>query len=145
MRPRSRGWTRGAAGYPRHRRPIPALVAGRPEAAQDVYDSYLKANRIEEGIANYDAVLQLMLGTTLGGRWTPAMLADRFAMRREGYERRTDESRNLGHFMPESRAAGVQGGHAAAPPSRCGRRVGEGGRFSLHHRLRAGIRRRKSG
>lgn len=41
------------------------------KAAQDVYDSYLKANRIEEGIANYDAVLQLMLGTTLGGDWTP--------------------------------------------------------------------------
>ena len=41
------------------------------KAAQDVYDSYLKANRIEEGIANYDAVLQLMLGTTLGSQWTP--------------------------------------------------------------------------
>lgn len=40
-------------------------------AARDVYDSYLKANRIEEGIANYDAVLQLMLGTTLGGQWAP--------------------------------------------------------------------------
>ena len=39
--------------------------------AQDVYDSYLKANRIEEGVANYDAVLQLMLGTTLGGEWAP--------------------------------------------------------------------------
>ena len=39
--------------------------------AQDVYDSYLKANRIEEGIANYDFVLQLMLGTSLGGEWTP--------------------------------------------------------------------------
>ena len=41
------------------------------KAAQDVYDSYLKANRIGEGIANYDAVLQLMLGTTLGSEWTP--------------------------------------------------------------------------
>jgi hypothetical protein len=41
------------------------------KAAQDVYDSYLKANRIEEGIANYDAVLQLMLGTTLGRTWAP--------------------------------------------------------------------------
>ncbi len=39
------------------------------KAARDVYDSYLKANRIEEGIANYDSVLQLMLGTTLGGDW----------------------------------------------------------------------------
>ena len=41
------------------------------EAARDVYDSYLKANRIEEGIANYDLVLQLMLGTTLGSTWPP--------------------------------------------------------------------------
>ena len=39
------------------------------KAARDVYDSYLKATRIEEGIANYDSVLQLMLGTTLGGDW----------------------------------------------------------------------------
>ena len=40
-------------------------------AAQSAYDSYLKANRIEEGIANYDLVLQLMLGTTLGSDWSP--------------------------------------------------------------------------
>lgn len=32
-------------------------------AARGVYDSYLKANRIEEGIDNYGMVLQLMLGT----------------------------------------------------------------------------------
>ena len=43
-------------------------------AARDVYDSYLKANRIEEGIANYDAVLQLMLGTSLGSDWSPGKL-----------------------------------------------------------------------
>lgn len=40
-------------------------------AATDIYDTYLKANRIAEGIANYDVVLQLMLGTTLGSDWTP--------------------------------------------------------------------------
>jgi len=40
-------------------------------AANDMYDTYLKANRIAEGIANYDVVLQLMLGTTLGSHWTP--------------------------------------------------------------------------
>ena len=51
----------------RYRRSSPVVR----KVAQDVYDSYLKANRIEEGIANYDAVLQLMLGTTLGGEWTP--------------------------------------------------------------------------
>lgn len=32
-------------------------------AARGVYDSYLKANRIEEGIENYAAALQLILGT----------------------------------------------------------------------------------
>ena len=40
-------------------------------AAGDVYDTYLKANRIPEGIANYDQVLQLMLGTSLGSDWNP--------------------------------------------------------------------------
>jgi hypothetical protein len=39
------------------------------QAARRTYDSYLKANRISEGIANYDAVLKLMLGTTLGSSW----------------------------------------------------------------------------
>lgn len=34
-------------------------------AARGVYDSYLKANRIEEGIDNYEVALQLMLGTIL--------------------------------------------------------------------------------
>jgi hypothetical protein len=38
-------------------------------AANEAYDAYLKANRIPEGIANYDAVLQLILGTTLGRDW----------------------------------------------------------------------------
>jgi hypothetical protein len=51
----------------RYRRSSPVMR----EAAREVYDSYLKANRVKEGIANYDAVLQLMLGTTLGADWTP--------------------------------------------------------------------------
>ena len=42
------------------------------EAASGVYDGYLRANRVEEGIASYDAVLRLMLGTRLGPEWTPA-------------------------------------------------------------------------
>jgi len=41
------------------------------EAAYDVYDSYLKANRVQEGIASYDAVVRLMLGTRFGPGWTP--------------------------------------------------------------------------
>jgi hypothetical protein len=41
------------------------------EAAHDVYDSYLKANRVQEGIASYDAVVRLMLGTRFGPGWTP--------------------------------------------------------------------------
>lgn len=41
-------------------------------AAREAYDSYLKANRIPEGIENYDAVIQLMLGTTLGREWSPS-------------------------------------------------------------------------
>ncbi len=42
-------------------------------AARGVYDSYLRANRIDEGIANYEAVLQLMLGTRFDADWTPGM------------------------------------------------------------------------
>jgi hypothetical protein len=41
------------------------------EAARDVYDGYLRANRIQEGIASYDAVLRLMLGTRFGPDWIP--------------------------------------------------------------------------
>jgi hypothetical protein len=41
------------------------------EAAHEVYDGYLRANRVQEGIASYDAVLRLMLGTRFGPDWTP--------------------------------------------------------------------------
>jgi uncharacterized protein DUF3810 len=43
------------------------------ETASDVYDKYLRANRVEEGIASYDAVLRLMLGTRLGPAWATAV------------------------------------------------------------------------
>jgi hypothetical protein len=39
--------------------------------AQSVYDEYLKANRVGEGIASYDAVVRLMIGTRYNERWTP--------------------------------------------------------------------------
>lgn len=35
-------------------------------AARETYDRYLKANRVAEGIESYDAVLELILGTSLG-------------------------------------------------------------------------------
>lgn len=38
-------------------------------AARTTYDSYLKANRVSEGLASYSAVLKLMLGTSLGRDW----------------------------------------------------------------------------
>jgi len=40
-------------------------------AARETYDRYLKANRVTEGIASYDAVLQLILGTVFDANWTP--------------------------------------------------------------------------
>ena len=40
-------------------------------AQREVYDVYLRANRIEEGIARYNAVARLVLGTTFGPGWTP--------------------------------------------------------------------------
>jgi uncharacterized protein DUF3810 len=45
-------------------------------AAREVYDSYLKANRIEEGIANYHVVLELILGTRFESGWKPVLLSD---------------------------------------------------------------------
>jgi hypothetical protein len=46
------------------------------EAAQGVYDSYLKANRVERGILSYDAVVRLILGTRFDAGWTPRLRAD---------------------------------------------------------------------
>ena len=40
-------------------------------AAHGVYDEYLKANGISEGIASYDAVVRLMVGTRFKDGWTP--------------------------------------------------------------------------
>lgn len=41
--------------------------------ARTTYDSYLRANRIEEGIANYGVVARLMLGTTFDPAWKPEL------------------------------------------------------------------------
>ena len=43
------------------------------DTARDVYDRYLKANRVPGGIASYDAVVRLVLGTRFGEGWTPAL------------------------------------------------------------------------
>ncbi|MEO7276282.1 MAG: DUF3810 family protein, partial [Vicinamibacterales bacterium] len=43
-------------------------------AAQEVYDSYLKANRVERGILSYDAVVRLVLGTRFDQGWRPRMI-----------------------------------------------------------------------
>jgi hypothetical protein len=42
-------------------------------AARDVYDSYLKANRVERGILSYDAVVRLVLGTRFDDGWVPRL------------------------------------------------------------------------
>jgi hypothetical protein len=41
-------------------------------AARGVYDEYLRANRVAEGIASYDAVVRLMLGTRFDAQGWPA-------------------------------------------------------------------------
>ena len=53
----------------RYERSSPAVRT----VARNAYDSYLRANRIEEGIANYGVVLQLLLGTEFGEHWTPTL------------------------------------------------------------------------
>jgi len=45
----------------RYRRSSPLVR----DAARDVYDTYLRANRVEEGITSYSAVVRLMLGAGL--------------------------------------------------------------------------------
>jgi hypothetical protein len=57
-----------AAGQ-RFARSSPAVRA----AAQGAYDTYLKANRIEEGIANYNSVVRLMVGTSFDANWNPQL------------------------------------------------------------------------
>jgi Protein of unknown function (DUF3810) len=42
-------------------------------AARGAYDKYLRANRIQEGIANYNAVVRLMLGTAFDLNWKPEL------------------------------------------------------------------------
>lgn len=43
----------------RYRRAVPLVR----DASREVYDSYLRAHHVEEGIAAYDAVVRLMVGT----------------------------------------------------------------------------------
>jgi hypothetical protein len=45
------------------------------EASREVYDSYLKANRVEEGIESYGAVVRLMLGTAFVAEGVPRLRA----------------------------------------------------------------------
>lgn len=51
----------------RYRRSSPAVRS----VARGAYDSYLRANRIEEGIHNYTMVVQLMLGARFEPGWIP--------------------------------------------------------------------------
>jgi hypothetical protein len=53
----------------RYQRASPIVL----EASREVYDSYLKANRIEEGIAAYGAVVRLMLGTEFVAEGVPRL------------------------------------------------------------------------
>ena len=41
-----------------------------------VYDSYLKANRVEAGTASYDEVVRLVLGTRVNGRGVLSLTTD---------------------------------------------------------------------
>ena len=41
-------------------------------AARGAYDTYLRANRVDEGIASYNAVVRFLLGVAFDGQWNPA-------------------------------------------------------------------------
>ncbi len=53
----------------RYRRASPMVR----EASREMYDSYLKANRVDEGIAAYGAVVRLMLGTEFVSEGVPRL------------------------------------------------------------------------
>jgi hypothetical protein len=42
-----------------------------------VYDSYLKANRVEEGAASYAGVVRLVTGTAFDSNWLPRLKSSR--------------------------------------------------------------------
>lgn len=42
-------------------------------AARGAYDTYLRANRVDEGIASYNAVVRLMLGASFDPQWNPQL------------------------------------------------------------------------
>jgi hypothetical protein len=41
--------------------------------ARGAYDTYLRANRVDEGIASYNAVVRLMLGASFDSQWNPQL------------------------------------------------------------------------
>jgi hypothetical protein len=41
------------------------------DAQWRVYDKFLKANRVQDGVASYDRFLELLLGTRFSGDWIP--------------------------------------------------------------------------
>jgi hypothetical protein len=41
--------------------------------ARGAYDTYLRANRVDEGIASYNAVVRLMLGASFDPQWNPQL------------------------------------------------------------------------
>jgi hypothetical protein len=54
----------------RQRRNVRPLIAN---AGWQVYDRYLKANRVEAGAASYRQVVQLVLETRFAPEWTPML------------------------------------------------------------------------
>lgn len=49
--------------------------------SERIYDRYLKANRVQAGIASYDEVVRLALGARFGADWTPRLRDSREAGR----------------------------------------------------------------
>jgi hypothetical protein len=58
-----------AAIAARHARASPVVR----HVARDAYDGYLRANRVEGGIENYDEVVKLILGSRVGNGWVPQL------------------------------------------------------------------------
>ena len=130
---------RAPVGPPRDRGPVRADVTASDRGARGLYDSYLRANRIEEGIANYAVVLRLMLGTTIrGGLETSPFLRFQAGPASDGRVRsRSCYSPGGGVALPRVATTGVVAVLISARHGG-GDGVGESGGPALHDRRQAG-------
>ena len=83
-----------------------------------VYDEYLKANRISEGIASYDAVVRLMIGTRFNDAMdAPSALTERVLLSTDRGDGRSSWSKSDGETGAGARPVRRSSGCTSGPSS----------------------------